>query len=508
MASFPMVYPRVCGGTASYKRQRTGCLGLSPRVRGNPKTLEAATVDGRSIPACAGEPRRRRCDSLPSRVYPRVCGGTLGAALLEAGVKGLSPRVRGNLVVGAEDLHLRRSIPACAGEPGARIAWRTCSAVYPRVCGGTKRIGQIDEAAAGLSPRVRGNRSTRVKYERIQGSIPACAGEPSCRPSRQRPRPVYPRVCGGTSPPLLRSSNAGGLSPRVRGNHSSTTSSNVPARSIPACAGEPLQMQSFLAPGKVYPRVCGGTASNAVISCSREGLSPRVRGNLQRGLDKSGDFRSIPACAGEPSARKRRTWAQTVYPRVCGGTTVWAALVAYVIGLSPRVRGNLACTSSCSMVLGSIPACAGEPSCKNAGLRRPTVYPRVCGGTQWARVGAAPDTGLSPRVRGNPLQRSPRRSDWRSIPACAGEPRVWECWRAVREVYPRVCGGTAVSMITPDGVPGLSPRVRGNPEEYLRTHFIRRSIPACAGEPVPACLSRSRVQVYPRVCGGTSPYRK
>ena len=50
------------------------------------------------------------------------------------------------------------------------------------------------------------------------------------------------------------------------------------------------------------------------------GLSPRVRGNPQPLAEVFHTLGSIPACAGEPS--RSATWAciQTVYPRVCGGT--------------------------------------------------------------------------------------------------------------------------------------------------------------------------------------------
>ena len=157
--------------------------------------------------------------------------------------------------------------------------------VYPRVCGGTDRSNKEarPHVQEGLSPRVRGN-PIRLSclHERRQGSIPACAGEPRVRPVLQLERQwVYPRVCGGTS----------------------TVHIEASARSIPACAGEPF-------------RRCG----------SGGGLSPRVRGNLQRTYQSP---------------------EQEVYPRVCGGTSQ----IASRYGLSPRVRGKPR----------SIPACAGEP---------------------------------------------------------------------------------------------------------------------------------------------------
>ena len=52
-----------------------------------------------------------------SRVYPRVCGGTLAKALPSRRNKGLSPRVRGNLGKSYGTPAGGGSIPACAGEP-------------------------------------------------------------------------------------------------------------------------------------------------------------------------------------------------------------------------------------------------------------------------------------------------------------------------------------------------------------------------------------------------------
>ena len=75
---------------------RRPARGLSPRVRGN--LLQATRADQRlrSIPACAGEPRPAVLERYPEPVYPRVCGGTRSARLGWSGWAGLSPRVRGN----------------------------------------------------------------------------------------------------------------------------------------------------------------------------------------------------------------------------------------------------------------------------------------------------------------------------------------------------------------------------------------------------------------------------
>ncbi len=153
---------------------------------------------------------------------------------------------------------------------------------------------------------------------------------------------------------------------------------------------------------------------------------------------------------------------------------------------------------------GSIPACAEEP--RPAGLRRreSRVYPRVCGGTTGFRRSVEPSLGLSPRVRGNPNVRRSASVPRRSIPACAGEPTSVTRRHAPPGVYPRVCGGTTGFRRSVEPSLGLSPRVRGNPNVRRSASVPRRSIPACAGEPAAAASRCAAIVVYPRVCGGTA----
>ena len=90
----------MCGGTTSAISGHSTPHGLSPRVRGNLQQQLPAARRHRSIPACAGEPIVRRQQGRREGVYPRVCGGTQAAELIEQGDEGLSPRVRGEPVRG------------------------------------------------------------------------------------------------------------------------------------------------------------------------------------------------------------------------------------------------------------------------------------------------------------------------------------------------------------------------------------------------------------------------
>ena len=315
--------------------------------------------------------------------------------------RGLSPRVRGNLAGVAEEVAVQGSIPACAGEPPWMRRRAMRCGVYPRVCGGTRYEPGDADVVLGLSPRVRGNPALADAVQSGAGSIPACAGEPrpgvpGYRAGRVYPRvcggtwkiapslrllEVYPRVCGGTGRRRRRRSAPYGLSPRVRGNQSGSAPGAGWQRSIPACAGEPGVVGMVQQHWGVYPRVCGGTSVCGWRRRPSEGLSPRVRGNLQQLPDGLLCRRSIPACAGEPQLIAEWAGGVAVYPRVCGGTGN-AGLLAHIgRGLSPRVRGNRQCRPVGAHRPRSIPACAGEPSICRTGPRPVWVYPRVCGGT-------------------------------------------------------------------------------------------------------------------------------
>ena len=328
----------------------------------------------------------------------------------------------------------------------------------------------------------------------------------------------------------IASTGAQGLSPRVRGNLGLPDWPDI-GGVYPRVCGGTLPTSSII---KVYPRVCGGTRGHNYAG-SR--VYPRVcGGTLLCSVVVRWQYRSIPACAGEPSFDRITVCpliAQTVYPRVCGGTGAGHSAAGRADWVYPRVCGGTVRWPGVHGSRRSIPACAGEPPRGNGprktglsprvrgnpgrtshsrrgvyprvcgGTRGPMPYPRVCGGT---RLDHSP-LKVYPRVCGGTLRavNSPRSSG--SIPACAGEPlRLTSgCMSADERVYPRVCGGT---------IPG---------QNSDRSAARQGSIPACAGEPSTqdfrSChfggglsprVRGNRLAshdapcgVYPRVCGGT-----
>src|SRR5690606_722877 len=117
--------------------------GLSPRMRGTAHGSRPGAAAGRFIPADAGNGGRRLAAGRRSPVYPRGCGERGSATAEKYLADGLSPRMRGTAVVsGTIDIQ-GRFIPADAGNGSPRIRATSSAPVYPRGCG--ERDGVIRE---------------------------------------------------------------------------------------------------------------------------------------------------------------------------------------------------------------------------------------------------------------------------------------------------------------------------------------------------------------------------
>ena len=232
-----------------------------------------------------------------------------------------------------------------------------------------------------------------------------------------------------------------GPSPRVRGSPPCAQPPGTPIGSIPACAGEPARTKPRTVMIWVHPRVCGGARTDVPLDVAQVGPSPRVRGSRLT-VDLYHTYTgSIPACAGEPRTYTPTPIVHGVHPRVCGGALLGSSSDLLGSGPSPRVRGSLDVVERHHLPRGSIPACAGEPWASHSRSCLLWVHPRVCGGAVWSRLHSPLHVGPSPRVRGSQADRLPRSLLLGSIPACAGEPRAGAGLQTIGGVHPRVCGG-------------------------------------------------------------------
>ena len=90
---------------------------------------------------------------------------------------------------------------------------------------------------------------------------------------------------------------------------------------------------------------------------------------------------TIPAYAGEPRARMPPYQEEKDHPRLRGGTVDWSRTLRQYEGPSPPTRGNLDPLQRRNRGDGTIPAYAGEPLKSAAAFSEYGDHPRLRGGT-------------------------------------------------------------------------------------------------------------------------------
>ena len=152
---------------------------------------------------------------------------------------------------------------------------------------------------------------------------------------------------------------------------------------IPACAGNICVNPVVAKYCWDHPRVCGEHLIRQVAYLSSSGSSPRVRGTSVVSWRMQGAY-----------------WD---HPRVCGEHGIVCGKYSTMPGSSPRVRGTSTFNRGIPVILGIIPACAGNMPFMKRGILRARDHPRVCGEHRSAVALSASEPGSSPRVRGTCL---------------------------------------------------------------------------------------------------------
>ena len=320
-----------------------------------------------------------------------------------------------------------------------------------------------------------------------------------------RHRAVHPRVCGEHFGQHEFGGGSRGSSPRVRGTSGQNGGDSKLDRFIPACAGNMPHLSSHSDADTVHPRVCGEHSNATKEGWRSDGSSPRVRGTWADYISYAIAPRFIPACAGNMMYYCWPIIQGPVHPRVCGEHYPEYSGWLPLHGSSPRVRGTYFRHLIPKSEYRFIPACAGNIPHLSSHSDAVTVHPRVCGEHEPVHVAPSLTPGSSPRVRGTCCRRYGSYSKGRFIPACAGNILAAVMAPRYSAVHPRVCGEHEPVHVAPDLTPGSSPRVRGTLCPRVIVCRDYRFIPACAGN-IPRCHPwAGRAPVHPRVCGEHEP---
>ena len=294
-------HPRVCGEHLVFWYRATTKSGSSPRVRGTRGELALRLRRFGIILACAGNTTMSCSLSACPRDHPRVCGEHVSGFSSVPSSSGSSPRVRGTHGQRRSEVQGRGIIPACAGNTNSSRHRASRTRDHPRVCGEHFSTRPNSCRQTGSSPRVRGTLVLFERREVVVGIIPVCAGNTSGSQISRCLLRDHPRVCGEHGLEKMTIGANAGSSPRVRGTHRKARQDARLQGIIPACAGNTSSRASRPTSRRDHPRVCGEHVGWSLLTKIGRGSSPRVRGTLEQATDEQRHEGIIPACAGNTS---------------------------------------------------------------------------------------------------------------------------------------------------------------------------------------------------------------
>ena len=297
-----------------------------------------------------------------------------------------------------------------------------------------------------------------------------------------RPRRLIPARAGKTYLRFLRTL-MNSAHPRACGENGHEEIMKIPGLwLIPARAGKTPTSSPRLSASPAHPRACGENRATQYRMRANAGSSPRVRGKRLASGDLRQVLRLIPARAGKTSGGWSSPCAWSAHPRACGENSPHYFHKAPAAGSSPRVRGKQQGLQGALHRARLIPARAGKTSGDSSPARAAWAHPRACGENLVDIADIRFPQGSSPRVRGKPHRRRPRRQAGRLIPARAGKTSARSGTRATRRAHPRACGENKLHAEVANILLGLSPRVRGKPHQLDQMARDPGLIPARAGK--------------------------
>ena len=334
--------------------------GPSPLARGKQRRHSTWPTLTGTIPARAGETKRRKRGKVGSRDHPRSRGGNLCKRSFLFLGGGPSPLARGKHTPCTCRPCNQGTIPARAGETISDSARYSPLRDHPRSRGGNVALSRDGAQVWGPSPLARGKLRGADQLARPAGTIPARAGETvdlACTGSRWRD---HPRSRGGNLLAGLGLDLGAGPSPLARGKHDEEANGGLLIRTIPARAGETALPPRCISLRWDHPRSRGGNLDRIPGAVAAKGPSPLARGKRRPSSRARATAGTIPARAGETAPEDANGQHLRDHPRSRGGNHHHGQRSGAVRGPSPLARGKLNGNSVGQADVGTIPARAGE----------------------------------------------------------------------------------------------------------------------------------------------------
>ena len=151
-----------------------------------------------------------------------------------------------------------------------------------------------------------------------------------------------------------------GSSPHARGTPNSDIVTLRTAGIIPACAGNTNRHSALTLPTRDHPRMRGEHLHAGVDNDGKPGSSPHARGTPHSACKFDQPDGIIPACAGNTEHAHNCPFAIWDHPRMRGEHQSAYCWRAAPTGSSPHARGTLIHQAKGNIMIGIIPACAGN----------------------------------------------------------------------------------------------------------------------------------------------------
>ena len=260
----------------------TNAIGSSPPTRGTQLIGLWAGLEGRFIPAYAGNTIPAPIPSTFTAVHHRLRGEHVTIPVQTGTSTGSSPPTRGTPLILGYWRICCRFIPAYAGNTHPCSSGHGCGSVHPRLRGEHAAPGGLWPQGTGSSPPTQEHLVRRARNVCKRGSSPPTRG------TRRRCR-----------------SRRGGI------------------RFIPAYARNTVNQPKQGAVVPVHPRLRlrGEHNSPAPVGTTECGSSPPTRGTQIAGFRWSCSHRFIPAYAGNTRRSSARCASRSVHPRLRGEHT-------------------------------------------------------------------------------------------------------------------------------------------------------------------------------------------
>ena len=242
---------------------------------------------------------------------------------------------------------------------------------------------------------------TAVLVVSVGRITPAYAGKRRCGRRNGLCVQDHPRLCGEKKdrPPF--SGCRLGSPPPMRGKVRNYNQRKGTSRITPAYAGKSLFCTCIQMCSEDHPRLCGEKSMVEAILCFLSGSPPPMRGKDQPAPRQPCLFRITPAYAGKSHVFVRYEMFYRDHPRLCGGK---ATIVIFFL---PHFRIT--------------PAYAGKRWIFSQSLPYIQDHPRLCGEKRIAGSQLLTDTGSPPPMRGKVVVPTSAGTNRRITPAYAGK---------------------------------------------------------------------------------------